>query len=60
MLVETVFAWPGIGRLAFEVVMSRDLNLLLVILVVCSVIVIAANIMVDLAYAWLDPRIELA
>ena len=60
MLVETVFAWPGIGHLAFEVVMSRDLNLLLVILVVCSVIVIAANIMVDLAYAWLDPRIELA
>ena len=60
VLVETVFAWPGIGRLAFEAVMSRDLNLLLGILLVCSVIVIAANIMVDLAYAWLDPRIELA
>ena len=59
VLVETVFAWPGIGRLAFEAVMSRDLNLLLGILLVCSVIVIAANIMVDLAYAWLDPRIEL-
>ena len=60
VLVETVFAWPGIGHLAFEAVMSRDLNLLLGILLVCSVIVIAANIMVDLAYAWLDPRIELA
>ena len=60
VLVETVFAWPGVGRLAFEAVMSRDLNLLLGILLVCSVIVIAANIMVDLAYAWLDPRIELA
>ena len=60
VLVETVFAWPGIGRLAFEAVLSRDLNLLLGILLICSVIVIVANILVDLAYAWLDPRIELA
>jgi peptide/nickel transport system permease protein len=60
VLVETVFAWPGIGRLAFEAVLSRDLNLLLGILLICSVIVVAANILVDLAYAWLDPRIELA
>ena len=60
VLVETVFSWPGVGRLAFEAVMSRDLNLLLGILLICSVIVIAANILVDLAYAWLDPRIELA
>jgi len=60
VLVETVFAWPGIGRLAFEAVMSRDLNLLLGILLICSVIVVVANILVDLTYAWLDPRIELA
>ncbi|KMO36307.1 ABC transporter permease [Methylobacterium aquaticum] len=60
VVVETVFAWPGIGRLAFEAVMSRDLNLLLGILLICSVVVIMANILVDLAYAWLDPRIELA
>lgn len=60
VLVETVFAWPGIGRLAFEAVLSRDLNLLLGILLICSFIVIVANILVDLAYAWLDPRIELA
>ena len=60
VLVETVFAWPGVGRLAFEAVMSRDLNLLLGILLICSVIVIVANILVDLAYAWLDPRIEVA
>ncbi|MGI4799702.1 MAG: ABC transporter permease [Janthinobacterium lividum] len=60
VLVETVFAWPGVGRLAFEAVMSRDLNLLLGILLICSVIVIVVNIFVDLAYAWLDPRIEIA
>jgi len=60
VLVETVFAWPGIGRLAFEAVMGRDLNLLLGILLMCSVIVIVANILVDLAYSRLDPRIEIA
>lgn len=60
VLVETVFAWPGVGRLAFEAVLARDLNLLLGILLICSLIVIAANILVDLAYSWLDPRIELA
>ena len=60
VLVETVFSWPGIGRLGFEAVLARDLNLLLGILLISSVIVIVANILVDLAYAWLDPRIELA
>jgi peptide/nickel transport system permease protein len=60
VLVETVFAWPGVGRLAFEAVLARDLNLLLGILLICSLIVITANILVDLAYSWLDPRIELA
>lgn len=60
VLVETVFAWPGIGRLAFEAVLARDLNLLLGILLICSVIVIVANILVDLAYCWLDPRMEAA
>lgn len=60
VLVETVFSWPGLGRLAFEAVAQRDINLLLGILLLCSVLVILANILVDLAYAWLDPRIRLA
>jgi peptide/nickel transport system permease protein len=59
VLVETVFAWPGLGRLGFEAVLSRDFNLLLGILLLSSLIVMAANIAVDMAYAWLDPRIEL-
>ncbi len=59
VLVETVFSWPGLGRLGFEAVLQRDLNLLLGILLLCSLIVVVANIAVDLAYAWLDPRIEL-
>ena len=58
VLVETVFSWPGLGRLAFEAVFQHDLNLLLGILLLCSFVVILANIAVDLAYTWLDPRIR--
>ena len=60
VLVETVFSWPGLGRLAFEAVFQRDINLLLGILLLCSCVVILANIAVDLAYSWLDPRIRTA
>ena len=58
VLVETVFSWPGLGRLAFEAVFQRDINLLLGILLLCSFVVILANIAIDLAYSWLDPRIR--
>ena len=60
VVVETVFAWPGIGRLAIEAILQRDFNLLMGILLVSSLLVIVVNLVVDLAYAALDPRIELA
>lgn len=60
VLVETVFGWPGLGRLAFEAVLQRDHNLLLGILLLSSVLVVAVNVVVDLLYAVLDPRIETA
>ncbi|MGE0733853.1 MAG: ABC transporter permease [Alphaproteobacteria bacterium] len=59
ILVETVFGWPGIGRLAFEAVFQRDLNLLLGILFFSALLVVAINLLIDLLYAWIDPRIEL-
>jgi peptide/nickel transport system permease protein len=59
VLVESVFGWPGLGRLAFEAVQQRDYNLLLGILFMSSLLVIAVNLAVDLLYAVLDPRIEL-
>jgi peptide/nickel transport system permease protein len=59
VVVETVFAWPGLGRLAFDAVMQRDLNLLLGILFCSSLVVMFANLLTDLLYARLDPRIEL-
>ena len=58
VVVETVYAWPGLGRLAFEAVMSRDYNVLLGVLFLSSMLVIVANIVVDLIQAWLDPRIR--
>lgn len=60
VLVESVFNWPGIGRLAFEAVMARDFNLLLGILLLSSILVTLINVLVDLLYAWLDPRVKLS
>jgi len=58
VVVETVYSWPGLGRLAFESVMRRDFNVLLGVLLLSSLLVILANTLVDLLQAWLDPRIE--
>ena len=58
VLVESVFGWPGLGRLAFDSVISRDHNLLLGLLLMSSALVIVVNILVDGLYAVLDPRIE--
>jgi peptide/nickel transport system permease protein len=59
VIIESVFGWPGVGRLIFEAVGNRDFNLVLSILTVSSVLVIVVNLFVDFIYAWLDPRIEL-
>ncbi len=58
VVVESVFALPGLGRLAYEAVVQRDLNTLLGIVFVSALLVILANFLVDLLYARLDPRIQ--
>jgi peptide/nickel transport system permease protein len=58
VVVEVVFGWPGIGRLAFDAIFARDYNLLLSISVLSSILVITVNIIIDLIYSLLDPRIE--
>ncbi|WP_421988991.1 ABC transporter permease [Roseococcus sp.] len=57
VVVESVFSLPGLGRLAYEAVVQRDLNTLLGIVFISAVLVIAVNFLVDLLYARLDPRI---
>jgi peptide/nickel transport system permease protein len=58
VVVESVFGWPGIGTLAFSALQGRDLNLLLGIFLVSACVVVVINLMVDLAYVVLDPRMD--
>ncbi|MCZ0736730.1 ABC transporter permease [Phreatobacter sp. AB_2022a] len=58
VLVETVFAWPGVGRLAFEALLARDYNLLLGVFIVTSAMAVVINLITDIVYALVDPRIE--
>ncbi|MCV9907107.1 ABC transporter permease [Brucella sp. HL-2] len=57
VVIESVFAVPGLGRLAQEAVASRDTPLLLGVILTSAIMVIVVNILVDLLYLWLDPRI---
>ena len=59
IVVESVFAWPGLGLLAFQSLFARDLNLLMGIFLLSTCLVIAVNLAVDFAYTLLDPRIHL-
>ena len=58
ILVETVFSWPGVGRLAFEALLARDYNLLLGVFIVTSAMAVAINLVTDIVVALVDPRIE--
>lgn len=60
VVVESVFALPGLGQLAYDSVVQRDLNMLLGIVFVSALLVIVINFIVDIAYARLDPRIGAA
>ena len=58
VVVESVFAWPGLGQLAFQSLFARDLNLLLGIFFISSCLVVLINIVVDVVYVLLDPRVR--
>jgi peptide/nickel transport system permease protein len=58
VVVEVVFGWPGLGTLAFDALFQRDINLLMGILFLSSVMVVVVNLAIDLLYSWLYPRIE--
>ncbi|SKD04926.1 ABC-type dipeptide/oligopeptide/nickel transport system, permease component [Burkholderia sp. CF099] len=59
ILVETVFAWPGLGRLAFEAMQQRDFNLLAGLTLCSGAAVVIVNLIVDLLYVALDPRVRI-
>jgi len=59
VLTEAMFAWRGMGRLILEAIMNNDYNLALICLLFATTMILIANIVADLSYTWLDPRIGL-
>lgn len=60
VVLESIFAWPGIGRAIFEAILQRDYPLIQAGILVLGVIVVVMNLLVDLAYRFLNPRVKLA
>jgi peptide/nickel transport system permease protein len=58
LVTETMFAYPGMGKLVFDAVMGNDYNLALAALLFAAATAMVANLAADLAYAWLDPRVS--
>jgi len=58
VLTETIFAWPGIGRLSVDAIMKRDHPMVQGTVLFTAIIFIFANLIVDISYAFLDPRIR--
>jgi ABC-type dipeptide/oligopeptide/nickel transport system permease component len=58
VIIETVFAWPGVGRLVVQAIFNRDYPLVQSIVFILALIFVAANLLVDLLYIYLDPRIS--
>ncbi len=58
VLTETVFSWPGIGRLTYDAIIARDYPVLMGILILIGITVVIGNILTDIAYSILDPRVR--
>jgi peptide/nickel transport system permease protein len=58
VIVETIFAWPGMGKLGVAATIERDYPLLMGVVVVGAVMVLLSNLVADIVYAWVDPRIH--
>lgn len=60
VVTETVFAWPGVGKLAADAILARDYQVVQGVVLLLAVVFIVLNLLVDLIYSWLDPRIRYA
>jgi peptide/nickel transport system permease protein len=59
IITETVFAWPGVGRLTIQAIAARDYPLVQGCVLFIAFVYVAGNLLADVAYAWLDPRVRL-
>ena len=57
-IVETIFAWPGLGQLLINALNARDLPVITACIFITALMVMAINLTVDLIYTWLDPRVS--
>ena len=57
-MIESVFAWPGVGLLMWNSILTRDYPVVMGILIVISLAVILSNLITDVVYAYLDPRVR--
>ena len=60
VIIETIFAWPGIGRLLYEGISFRDFPIVQGLVVMAGAMIVGVNLLLDIAYAWIDPRIRYA
>ncbi len=60
LITETMFAWPGMGKAIYQAILENDYNLALIGLLIATAATIAGNLLADLAYAWVDPRVSLS
>jgi len=58
IVTESIFAWPGMGRLFYTALQQQDFSLLMAFLVISAVLVVVFNLIADLCYGWLDPRVK--
>jgi peptide/nickel transport system permease protein len=58
IIVEAIFAWPGLGRLAYDAVLRRDQPVILALTLLTSVVIAFSNLLVDIGYVAVDPRIS--
>ncbi len=58
VIFETIFAWPGIGRLAYQAIMSRDYPVILGVSIIATVLTLMGNLLADITYAYIDPRVR--
>ena len=58
VIIETLFAYPGMGRLGYDAILSRDYNLIMALTVFSAVLTVIGNLTADVVYAWADPRIR--
>jgi peptide/nickel transport system permease protein len=57
-ITETIFSWPGMGRLGVDAINGRDYPIIMAVTMLSALLIVGGNLLADIAYAWVDPRIR--